>query len=394
MKKIAIILNGSIKNDYRVIKTIKTLSKQYEIHLFYVNGTKSDELIFEDNVKLNPFVYKVNFLSKLVRNSFFCFEYNFFIKLVLNTNVKFDAVWSNDLPTLFPASKIALKLNCKLIYDSHEIYIETINQFFPRESSFPRKFIYSSLINLMRWHGSRVEGKIVKKVDLFYSVNTSLCDYFEKKYNLKGLKVLMNLPVFSAAVNVTKPFSFKQYFNLEESNVIILYQGAINEGRGLSLMVKAAKYLNKNTKLIILGNGTLKRNLVDFVKSNDLESAVKFMDAVSVQDLPTYTAGADFGINLLEDFNLSKKLASPNKLFEYMHAGIPVLSSFSPENDIIYRKFEIGLQCENNPENIALKMNQLSELNTNMIEQYRSELNKAKHEYCWEKQEAILKDII
>ncbi len=394
MKKIAVLLNGSIKNDYRVIKTIKTLSEQYEIHLFYVNGTEKDESIFQNNVKLHATKYDVNFKSKLLRNSFFCFEFNFYIGIVLNTQIKFDAVWSNDLPTLYPAYRIASKLDTKLIYDSHEIFVETINQFFPRESSFPKNIIYKFLIKIMRMHGSRIEKKIVKKVDLFFSVNSSLCNYFEKKKKKKGLKVLMNLPNLAAATNVKEPFSFKRMFNWEEEKIVILYQGAINEGRGLTLMVKAAKYLNNNTKLVILGNGTLKKNLVDFVDVNDLGEVVKFMDAVSVNDLPTYTAGADFGINLLEDFNLSKKLASPNKLFEYMHAGIPVLSSFSPENDIIYNKYQIGFQCENIPESIAKKMNELSELEVEKRLLFKAQLLEAKDEYCWEKQEHVLKDII
>jgi glycosyltransferase involved in cell wall biosynthesis len=394
MKKIAILLNCPVKNDYRVIKTITSLSTQYEVHLFYINGSESDKFIFKKNVTLHSFNYNVNFFNKIIRNTFFCFEFNFFKKFVLNSGLKFDAIWSNDLPTLFPAFQIASYQNCKLIYDSHEIFIETINQFFPRKSSFPKSLIFKFLINFMRWHGSRIEGEIVNKVDLFITVNRSLCRYFESKYNLENLKVIMNLPNYDASTKVKTPFNFKQHLNLDEDSFVFLYQGALNEGRGLKLMMEASHFLDKNVKVVVLGNGTLKKSLVEFVHKNHLEEVVKFLDAVPVSELPSYTLGADFGINLLEDFNLSKKLASPNKLFEYMHAEIPVLSSFSPENDLIYNLYEIGLQCENSPENIAIAMNKLANTNSDKLLHFTEELKRAKKEYSWEKQENILINII
>ena len=70
-------------------------------------------------------------------------------------------------------------------------------------------------------------------------------------------------------------------------------------------------------------------------------------DGTFVTRVSDFNASADIGINLLEDLNLSKVYASPNKLFEYIHAGIPVLCSNTIENERILNKYQIGVSCIN-----------------------------------------------
>ena len=114
------------------MKVVRTLGSKYNVDVFFLANAEQEDWK-EGNVSFMPVTLKKTFKRKLLQHSFFCFEFNFFIKEVLKRQSSYDFIWANDLPTLFPAYKIAKKLNAQLVYDSHEIYVETINQFFPKK---------------------------------------------------------------------------------------------------------------------------------------------------------------------------------------------------------------------------------------------------------------------
>lgn len=384
-KRIAMLLNGEVINDHRVIKMIQTLAINARVDLYYINGViERDKPHFLDNVQLKSIPHNASLKIKLLRHSCFCFEFNFLIKEVIRSNERYELIWANDLPTLFPAWKLSVHFGCPLVYDSHEIYTETINQFFPRNTKGIKKVVFDSLILFMRTHGKFIEKKLIKKVNQFITVNQSLLDYFKKEYGIQTGEVIMNLPRLSDSENQLSPYNFKLLYNWTAEQRILLYQGALNEGRGLKLLIDVVELLPKKYCLVILGEGLLKRELQRIVEQKQLESRIQFMDAVSLSKLPSYTKGADIGINLLEDFNLSKKLASPNKLFEYIHSGVPVIGTATIENVRVFERFKVGETCDNNVKSITEGIYRI-ELNN-----YSEELNAAKEYYNWERQEAKL----
>ncbi len=390
MKKIAMLLNGPIKNDYRVIKTIETLSQNNFVHLFYINGNSADKNIFNNHVTLVNSEHKVNVKVNILRHTWFCFEFAYFKKIVNKRNIKFDIIWANDLPTLYPAYKIAKTLNAKLVFDSHEIYTETINQFFPRNSSGIKRLIFDGIIYFMRAHGKRIEKKIIPNTDLFITVNESLLQYFQNRYPIgKGI-VIMNLPRM-ANNGVQETINLKQHFSWESKSQIVLYQGQLNEGRGIRLLVESFLILPRHYKLIIIGNGIIESELKHWVNSNFLSERIQFVNTIPLADLPSFTACADVGINLLETFNLSKQLASPNKLFEYIHAGIPIVASNTIENQRVFEKFKIGILTENTPAEIAEAIIQVASQDKRI---YQQALLDAKRCYHWENQEESLNSMI
>jgi hypothetical protein len=162
MTRIAVLLNGSIANDSGVIKTVKTLSSinGVFIDLFYIDPMSNDELIFNENVTLYPKKLEVDYKILFWRHTFFVTEFLFFVEVVLKTNKKYDFIYANDLPCLKPALRIKEKIGAKVIYDAHEIYNETINQFFPKKAIFLKRIIFFCLISFMKFFGSRQERKM------------------------------------------------------------------------------------------------------------------------------------------------------------------------------------------------------------------------------------------
>jgi len=260
VKEVAILLNGSIKNDSRVIKTIKTISEKHFVDLFYVNAGKGDNLIFGENVKLIPCANKVSLKRKIIKHTCFYNEYLFFVDKVLEQKRNYDFVWSNDLPCLKPGVILKKKLDAKLVYDSHEIYNETINQFFPQKSTGLKKVLFSFMIKNMRFWGKIAERKYVKKVDTFITVGNELKKYFEKEYGLDNIKVIMNCPSLETKFTA---LNLKNKLGIKQTDKLFIYQGVLNAGRGLNLLIKSFSRVNEGIYLFILGAGTLKKVLTE-----------------------------------------------------------------------------------------------------------------------------------
>ena len=387
LKKIAVLLNGPIKNDYRVIKIISSLSKKFEVSLFYMNGQSDDYTIFNEHVTLNSYTKPATFFNKIIQNTLFYYEYSFLAKKVLNSSSTYDYIIANDLPTLLPAYKIAKKQHTKLIYDSHEIYIETIPQFFPKKAPFFKSLLFKLCEFTMKYSGRLIEKKIFKSTHCLITVNESIKEYFNSIYKITRIEVLMNLPHLNKLPIPNPKIDFKKEFGWSNDDIVFLYQGVLNEGRGLRVLIESMQKVPAKTKLVILGDGFIKPELIKLVEKNQLNEKVKFKNKVPLKELSFYTVAADFGINLLEDINLSKKLASPNKLFEYIHAKIPVLCSKTPENDKILTEFNIGISTKNTTDEISNSMAKLTHSNRSKFKQ-NCEL--AAQKYNWEQQENIL----
>lgn len=388
MKKIAVLLNASIKNDARVIKIINTLSSENKIDLFYIEGNKNDKSLFNKNVRLFSFPKPKGFRNTIIKHTFFYNEFNFYKQKVLQNNAKYDFVYANDLPTLKPAIEIKKETSAKVIYDSHEIYIETLNQFFPINSRGIKKIVVQMLLILMRYSGTKAEKHLLTNVDHFITVGDELKKYFFRKYKYNGIKVVMNCPYSKKTKDIK---NIKADLSINDKDALFIYQGNLNEGRGLKLLVESFQYVNKNIYLLILGNGVLKKELQELVFKLKLNNKIFFHNEVAHSELLSFTKGADFGINLLEDLNLSKKYAVPNKLFEYIHSELPIISSKMPESINIYEQYNIGKLVENNSKSISKAINTI--INENLKE-YKSNCQLAALKYSWENQEQTLQSIV
>ncbi len=389
--RVAILLHGDVQNDYRVLKTIHSLAKFCEVDLFYISSNVNFIDPFESNENINffPIKRRDSFWQRILRHTLFTHEFNYLIKEVQRSNVVYTHIWANDLPTLVSGVKLAFHFNAKLIYDSHEIYIETLNQFFPRNPSGIKKYIFALLLFLMKSIGNYFERKSMKKVDCFVTVNKSILEYFHSKYGVSNGVVLMNFPKLNSVLNDV--IDLKKKYSWNENSKVLLYQGVLNEGRGLRLLLNTMLILDGSYKLVLIGDGTLMKDLVEFCKINNLEQRVKFTGRVSLEDLPQYTKGADLGVNLLEDFNLSKKMASPNKLFEYIHADVPVISTNSLESSKVIDDPRLGRLVDNSIYSIRNGIYEHFSV-AKMKDLDFFELRKK--EYSWEGQEYKLQEIL
>lgn len=286
-----------------------------------------------------------------------------------------DIISAHDLAALAIAMRIRHKLrrSVKVIYDSHELTSEMAsNQHLPR-------FIVD---------GKRLlEKYLIKRVDAVMVVSNSIAKYNYEKYKLKRVPyVIRNIPERGNVAE--KSTYFRTFYKIRPDQTILLYQGAIRAGRGIHKILEAMSMLDENIVLILMGYGDLK-SVGEQITDMQLGNRVFLHDAVPYHDLIKYSSGADIGISLIENYCLSYYYCLPNKLFEYIQAGIPVLCSDFPDMSSIVKKYEIGETAD--PEDKEDIVNKILLIVKKLKSgEYKGPLKKAGTELCWETEQLKL----
>jgi glycosyltransferase involved in cell wall biosynthesis len=132
-----------------------------------------------------------------------------------------------------------------------------------------------------------------------------------------------------------------------DKKIVILQGAGINVDRGSEELVEAFQYLDNSYLLLIIGSGDVINTLKEKVIALKLQTKVLFIDKMPASELRHYTANSDLGVTIDKDTNLNYHFSLPNKVFDYMHAGIPILASRLPEIENIINTFHIGTFIEN-----------------------------------------------
>jgi glycosyltransferase involved in cell wall biosynthesis len=121
----------------------------------------------------------------------------------------------------------------------------------------------------------------------------------------------------------------------------LIYQGAVNKDRGLEELIDIV-YEIKEFRLMIVGDGDVINTLRQKVSDLKLEDFVYFTGKIEPSKLKSVTRKALLGLSLEKKTNLNYYYALPNKLFDYIRAGIPVLCSDFPEMRKIIDSYQVG----------------------------------------------------
>ena len=304
----------------------------------------------------------------------FYFFYNVRLFFLLVTK-KADLLISNDLDTLIPNFIVSKIKGTKIIYDSHEIFTEVPEL---QNSKFKKKI----------WE--QVESLIIPRLNHCITVNQSIANYFQNKYNVK-FHVIRNIPIEQ---KTKEKIRSRNELNLPENKKIILLQGSgINIDRGAEELVEAMQHVPEDYLLLIIGGGDVISILKKMSKSLNLESKIIFLPKMSSNNLFHYTCNANLGVTLDKDTNLNYRFSLPNKIFDYIYGGIPVLSSRLPEIEKIILKHDIGTFIENhNPVHIAERIQFC--LNSNEYLVWISNINETKKSYGWDQEKKNWDEII
>lgn len=283
----------------------------------------------------------------------------------------YDYYHCNDLNTL-PQGYLCARIfrRKKWVYDSHEVQTDRTG--------------YNSPL-----YGT-VEKFLVKRVDVMIMENHTRAKYIEELYGFYP-EVVHNYPVYMEPEHSTK-VDLHQLLNIPEEEPILLYQGGMQMGRGLEKIIEAVPLFDRGV-VVFLGDGRIKPALEAMVQEKGLESRVRFISKVPVEELLHYTRNAYLGFQVLNNVCFNHYSASSNKLFEYIMSSVPVVACSFPEIQKVVEGENVGVCVDSHdPKSIAQGVNYLL---SNQEEYLRMKNNTllARENYTWRNESVGFVDI-
>jgi glycosyltransferase involved in cell wall biosynthesis len=362
MPKITVSVINDLVTDQRVRKSCETfVGAGFDVHLV---GRVLPQSLPMDEDKYTFHRIKLRFTKGPLFYAFFNFRLFFYLLFQ-----KTDGLHSNDLDTLLPNLLVSKIRRLPLVYDSHEYFTEVPEL----QGRFVQKV----------W--KFLEKVLIPRLDVMLTVNDSIADLYRQQSEVE-VEVMRNFPKLKT--EIPKP-KLRSELGIAEDDFVIILQGAgINVDRGAEEAVESLRYLTK-VKFLLVGGGDVLPVLHQLVEKYGLEEKIIFLPKQHPKDLPSYTAMADLGLSLDKDTNLNYRFSLPNKIFDYVSCGVPVLASNLPEVAKLVRGYELGVITESHdPEAIAEKI--LEARNNNLKTVLVKKMQSASKDLCWENESIIL----
>jgi glycosyltransferase involved in cell wall biosynthesis len=362
--KLCIIVANSLRKDPRVIKQIRcAMDEGIDVYFIGFMDSNYDKKFLESvgcHISMVDFGKKYSGHLKSYLKLFYREFMHYYLPIKMIVKIKPDVIHANDFNTLIQAY-IASKISkCRVLYDSHEICAENIGI---ADSKIRKHTIIT------------VEHILLKRIGTMVSVSNAAAAYFSRKYKIPLPTVITNCPYRGIAASPAK-----KDFNCFE----VLYQGQMYQGRGYEEFVKSAKFINSNIILVLRGYGSIEDELRKIISIEHLEEKVRFDAPVEIKEIVNKAAESHVGVVLTQPININFKLTVSNKIFEYLHAGLPVIMSDIPEHRYLNDKFNFGIIVNKfSPTGIAECINNLS-TNHPQYSLLKNNAIKAAETMCWE----------
>ena len=264
--------------------------------------------------------------------------------------IKPHLVQANDSDTLL-AGYALKKKGSKLVYDAHELYLESI-----RLKPF-----------WVRWFFGSLEKKLGRNIDGVFSVCQPILDTLNHKYGLINLpqNILYNTPPYQ-----------KSDFVPPGRRIKILYLGAYSQKRKMDYLYRAIKRI-KNTQMTVMGPGW----------DESRAGNITILPPVAPEEVVNMAQSYDIGVFPYVADNLNQLYSMPNKLFEYMMAGLAIAASDLPEVKKVITEAENGVLFNpRSTKDITIKLNYLVK-NKEILTKFKQNSLKFAKKYSWENQE-------
>ncbi|MDY3517383.1 glycosyltransferase [Riemerella anatipestifer] len=349
--KVIVSAFSNLYTDQRIEKVCQTL---------YDNGYQI-ELIGNDwggnGAMERPYPFsRIHIKSKNLRGAYLEFNKKLYTELLKKAD-KNTILHANDIDAILPNLWVSKKLGVPLIFDSHEIFTEM-----PAIKGRWTQKIWQM-----------VERYSLPKIKYMMTESESYAQWFRERYPVSPV-VVRNIPR-----KITTPITIPQ-----NTPKVILYQGAINQSRGIDKAIQALIYID-NVIFKIAGDGPKRKEYEALVEKLNLNHKVSFLGKLHPTELRKLTQTADVGLSIEENGGVSYLYSLPNKVADYIQSRVPLVMINFPEMKRVYNDFKVGeIVDSHNPKALADAI-------TRVLEKgrlhYQSELEKAAEALCWEKDE-------
>jgi glycosyltransferase involved in cell wall biosynthesis len=328
------IYPNNIKNETRIFKQTDSIIRLTSIDKIIIIGIGDKGLSKWQNLDEHRRIRRMNLYMSKFRKSKFVDSLKmleFYFKIILYfIKAKPSYVNCHSLSVLPVAPFFKIFCSSIIVYDTHEL--ETCKFGIGKKMQFILSF---------------VENLLIFFVDKIVVVSESIGLWYEQKYKTKSVSVVRNIPLNILSVDNyhIKSNYLREKFNISSENIVFIYQGIISRERGIRTLVDVFSSYNSDLHIVFMGFG----NDVDLIKQKSEEyKNIHFHEAVQQFEMKTITSSADVGFCVLENDCLNHYYCLPNKVFEYIHSNIPIISSNFPDLRKFIETNEFGWVCEPN----------------------------------------------
>lgn len=354
------MVHNGVRHDARVLKEAATLKAAgHDVRLFGLTADQDEEFVLPNNIPVRLAHRDLSGIKDRIRaegleqkaeNSVwtsFREQGDIVFRQVHNSFVP-DVVHIHDHLALTAAAQYKNAFDCPIVWDAHEIYEDL-----------------AGLEDVRRRVNPRIIQDNVRYIDGFITLNESIAGFYAANYPTLPQAVLLPNAVERTA-QTQYDGRLHNAAGLVPDQRILLFQGGLSPHRGIPALLEASRLLNEKWSLVFMGWGKLEKDIQEMMSDDGREAGrarVALVPSAPHDDLLSWTAGASLGAIPYEDTGLNHRFCSPNKLWEYPAAGVPILATDMPEMSRTIADWGIGLTVgrELQPEKIAETVNQLGD---------------------------------
>jgi len=379
--KVCLFNLRSSRTDYRALRTITALKKEgFDVSVIDVEcerTTPCDET--KDGVHWHHLIIPNWYSSRRFQPWFFLVALKtFFLSLRALLKNHADIYHAVEL-TALPTAYIVTKILCKpLVFEAYELPIP----------------VPETTIAFWRRLGSLLLTLLLPRCTKVITVSPLCAEELCKHFHMREVCVVRNIPVYRT---VQKSNLLRQYLRLKEETRIALYQGGLQRDRGLDMLIRAGAFLEDDIVIVLMGKGmgTTLKELETLIINTEVADRVKIIPPVPYENLLDWTASADIGLTIFPlNYSLSIRWCLPNKLFEYIMAGVHILTTKLDAVVDIIKTYEVGQVVTSvTPEAFGEAINTMLADHTELARMRRNALSAAQRELYWEKERLHLVDL-
>tara|TARA_A100000164_G_scaffold379317_1_gene423265 strand:- start:816 stop:1949 length:1134 start_codon:yes stop_codon:yes gene_type:complete len=364
------ISHTDIKYDARIQKEILSLAENNYLQIFTIGISNINK--FEKNFTGRIKNFSIKLLSRnCIPIKSLSYTINllelFFKVLRIGIIIKPKVIHCHDTLVLLPSVLLSVLFNSKLIYDAHEL-----------ESNKNMQTIILSKATLI------IEKICWPYIDTLISVSDSIIQWYVCEFGFKKNLLILNAPILKKnTLRINANNDLRRIFNINNKSLIFIYVGELCDGRGIDYILKVFSDKKINSHIVFLGDGLLKNKILNF--SQNFKN-IHLHPLVSHDEVVNFIKSSDIGICFIENASLSDYYCLPNKLFEYVFAGLEILGSEMPEISSFIKKNKVGKTCKLNLQDLKSKIqyyekNKPEKIKKNLVE------------YSWKAQSEKLKNL-